>query len=77
MIRFVDGGKRYLPGDWPTDPIPFFEEEGSVTVYDREPRPGAGLPAVAGLARRRRLMEHDRARDVGLEQRRIRQRRIR
>jgi hypothetical protein len=37
MLRYVDGGSRYLPGEWPTDPIPFFEEEGSVTIYDELP----------------------------------------
>ena len=37
MLRYVDGGTRYLPGEWPTDPIPLFEEEGSVTVYDELP----------------------------------------
>ena len=77
MIRFVDGGTRYLPGDWPTDPIPFFEEEGSVTIYAENPDPRSRLSAVARLAGRRRLMEHDRTRYVRLEQRRFRQRRIR
>ena len=48
MLRYVDGGRRYLPGEWPTDPIPFFEEEGSVTIYDGSARRAAGLPAVAG-----------------------------
>ena len=52
MLRYVDGGKRFLPGDWPTEPLPFFERGGSVTVYDRAARPDAGLPAVAGVARR-------------------------
>lgn len=33
MLRYVDGGTRYLPGEWPTEPIGLFEEEGSVTVY--------------------------------------------
>jgi hypothetical protein len=39
MLANVDGGKRYLPGDWPTDPIPFFDKEGAVTVYDKQPAP--------------------------------------
>lgn len=54
MVRYVDGGRRFLPGEWPTDPIPWFEEEGSVTVYterpdappDYPPRPGS--PAAGG-----------------------------
>jgi hypothetical protein len=37
MLAYVEGGKRYLPGEWPTEPIPFFEEEGSVTIYDARP----------------------------------------
>ena len=37
MLADVDGGKRYLPGDWPTDPIPFFDKDGAVTVYDKQP----------------------------------------
>jgi hypothetical protein len=54
MVRYVDGGKRYLPGDWPTDPIPFFEEEESVTIYDTRPDaapdypPWPGSPAAGG-----------------------------
>lgn len=56
MLRYVDGGTRYLPGDWPTDPIPFFEEEGSVTIYDELPQtdalpdypPWPGSPADGG-----------------------------
>lgn len=41
MMRYVDGGTRYLPGDWPTDPIPFFEEEGSVAFYEELPEEDA------------------------------------
>lgn len=44
MMRYIGGGTRYLPGEWPTDPIPFFEEPGSVTVYDELPESDA-LPA--------------------------------
>jgi hypothetical protein len=43
MIRYIDGGTRYLPGDWPEEPLGFFEEEGSVTVYDELPE-GDSLP---------------------------------
>jgi len=43
MIRYVDGGTRHLPGEWPEEPLPFFEEEGSVTVYDELPE-GDALP---------------------------------
>ena len=56
MLRYVEGGKRYTPGDWPTDPLPIFEEEGSVTVYDEVPEtdvlpdypPWPGSPAAGG-----------------------------
>jgi hypothetical protein len=48
MIRYVDGGKRYLPGDWPTDPLPFFQKEGSVTVYDQNPNPRPDYPPWPG-----------------------------
>lgn len=56
LLRYVDGGTRFLPGDWPTDPIPFFEEAGSVTIYDDLPAsdalpdypPWPGSPAEAG-----------------------------
>ena len=57
MLRYVDGGKRFLPGDWPTEPLPFFEEEGSVTIYTERPDAVAGLPAVAGVARRRLISD--------------------
>lgn len=54
MLRYVDGGTRYLPGQWPTEPIGLFEEEGSVTVYDELPEgdappdypPWPGSPAA-------------------------------
>jgi hypothetical protein len=48
MLRYVDGGKRYLPGEWPTDPIPFFDEEGSVTIYDERPDAAPDYPAWPG-----------------------------
>jgi hypothetical protein len=48
MLRYVDGGKRYLPGEWPTDPIPWFVKEGSVTVYDETPDPPKQYPAWPG-----------------------------
>lgn len=41
MIRYIDGGTRYLPGEWPEEPLPFFEEEGSVTIYDELPEEDA------------------------------------
>jgi hypothetical protein len=39
MWEFVDGGRRYLPGKWPTTPLPLFDLESTtaVTVYDDPP----------------------------------------
>jgi hypothetical protein len=34
MYRLLNGGLRYLPGEWPTDPLPLFEPEDTVTIYD-------------------------------------------
>jgi hypothetical protein len=48
MLRYVDGGKRFLPGEWPTEPIPFFEEEGSVTVYTERPDAAPDYPPWPG-----------------------------
>ena len=42
MWAFVDGGKRYLPGEWPTD-SKLFDPEGAVTIY-AEPPPGETPP---------------------------------
>ncbi len=36
MWAFVDGGKRYLPGEWPTE-NKLFDPEGAVTIYDTPP----------------------------------------
>ena len=36
MWTFVDGGKRYLPGDWPTEEK-LFDPDGAVTLYDVAP----------------------------------------
>jgi hypothetical protein len=36
MWTFVDGGKRYLPGEWPSE-VKLFDPEGAVTIYDVPP----------------------------------------
>lgn len=36
MWRYVDGGARYLPGEW-TDEVKLFDEEGSDTILDTPP----------------------------------------
>jgi hypothetical protein len=33
MYRLVNGGLRYLPGQWPTTPIKLFDAAGTVTIY--------------------------------------------
>ncbi len=49
MYRYVDGGTRYLPGEWPTEDK-MFVEEGSVTIYDAPPEGEAPpqYPSPAG-----------------------------
>src|SRR5690606_37532989 len=42
MYQFVDGGKRYLPGTWPSEDK-FFVPDGAVTIYDVPP-PGEAPP---------------------------------
>jgi hypothetical protein len=42
MYQFVDGGTRYLPGEWPTEDK-LFNPEGAVTIYDTPP-PGEEAP---------------------------------
>jgi hypothetical protein len=39
MYRLVDGGKRYLPDEWPTTPVKLFDPAGTVTIY-----PANGIP---------------------------------
>jgi len=37
MMRYADGGKRYLPGEMPSKPANVFDEEGAVFGYDKVP----------------------------------------
>ncbi len=39
MYRYVDGGRRYLPGEHPTSDPKAFTREGTVTVYSEPPPP--------------------------------------
>ena len=48
LWTYVDGGKRYLPGEWPETPPAVFDEEGAVTVYTDLP-PGITLPEYEPL----------------------------
>jgi hypothetical protein len=36
MWSFVDGGQRYLPGEWPTE-NKLFDPDGAVTIYETPP----------------------------------------
>ncbi|HUQ38609.1 MAG TPA: hypothetical protein VM030_00515 [Acidimicrobiales bacterium] len=37
MYRYVEGGKRYLPGEWPTSEVKPFVTDGTVTMYTKRP----------------------------------------
>lgn len=37
MYRYVDGGRRYLPGQWPTRPPKAFDPNGTVVIYEDTP----------------------------------------
>jgi hypothetical protein len=43
MYQYVDGGKRYLPGEWPTAKSKLFDPEGAVAIYEVAP-PGEEPP---------------------------------
>jgi hypothetical protein len=35
--RYVDGGKRYLSGQWPDEKVKWFDKEDTVFLYDDRP----------------------------------------
>jgi hypothetical protein len=37
MYEYVDGGQRYLPGQWPTRETKAFDPAGAVTIYSQPP----------------------------------------
>ena len=39
VVRYVDGGKRYNSGSWPTKPFAYFKEAGSVVDFDTRQTP--------------------------------------
>jgi len=43
MWTYVDGGRRYLPGEWPDTSPKVFDPDGAVSLYTEEP-PGVDLP---------------------------------
>lgn len=44
MYQFVEGGKRYLPGRWPTSDVRVFEREGAVAWYESNPDKSPSYP---------------------------------
>jgi len=46
MYRALDNGLRYLAGQWPTEPLPLFEPEGTVTQYPENDIPPELVPPV-------------------------------
>jgi hypothetical protein len=48
MLRYVNDGERYMPGEWPTDPLPFFDRDKSITVYDKRPDAAPDYPTWPG-----------------------------
>jgi len=34
MYRYVNGGERYRPGEWPDDPLPFFDPNEAITLME-------------------------------------------
>ncbi len=49
MYQYVDGGKRFLPGEWPTEDK-LFNPDGAVAIYDTPPagEERADVPSPAG-----------------------------
>jgi hypothetical protein len=49
MYQYVDGGARYLPGEWPEEDSRAFDPEGAVDFYEEAP-PGEEAPDYPSLA---------------------------
>ncbi len=41
MYQYVDGGARYMPGDWPDTPPRVFDPDGAVMLYTELPESDA------------------------------------
>ena len=37
MYQYVEGGERYLPGEWPSEQLAIFDPENSVALYEERP----------------------------------------
>ena len=52
LYQYVDGGKRYFPGEWPSQPSRAFDPSGAVTIYTTPPAseqvPTYPSPAAGG-----------------------------
>jgi hypothetical protein len=48
QYRFMDGGARFRPGEMPTDPMPLFQKQNTVTYFD-DNGPDGTLPVPAAL----------------------------
>jgi hypothetical protein len=52
LYEYVDGGKRYLPGQWPSTPTKAFQKAGAVALYTSPPAaeriPNYPSPAGSG-----------------------------
>ena len=57
MYQYVDGGRRYLPGQWPSQQTRAFDPAGAVAVYDQPPpdEQVPSYPSPAGELSRRRI----------------------
>jgi len=49
LYQYVDGGKRFLPGEWPTGPTKAFQKDGAVSIYETVP-PGEQVPTYPSPA---------------------------
>jgi hypothetical protein len=48
MWAYVDGGRRFLPGEWPEEPSGAFDRDGAVTMYTELPE-GVERPSYEPL----------------------------
>jgi hypothetical protein len=44
MYRLMDGGRRYLPNQWPKTPVALFDKTNTVTIYSPNQIPAELLP---------------------------------
>lgn len=44
VLWYVDGGQRYFAGEWPTEPITFFDKSNSILEFATAPMPVEPVP---------------------------------